>query len=298
MNILVIGAQNIDIFARTHKTYTLHDSNLAKIHIAFGGVGRNITENIRRLGNQVSFLTVFGDDHFSTSALKSLQDMTIDVSESLFLKNASNSVYLGVMDKHNDLFVGLNDMDIVHQLNKDFFSTKHEYINSFSHLVIDNNLPQDGLDYLLNTYQHKVIIMDGVSTKKVIKIKNHLSKIAYLKLNHFELEKLAPTGTIKEKIDYLTSHGANTLLITNQHEDVMLANHGNIIKATPFKVDKIINASGAGDAFLSGFVHGLINGHTDKESLDYAIKVAYLTLFSRNSTNELLKIEEVDKIVK
>ncbi|MBU1019973.1 MAG: carbohydrate kinase family protein [Firmicutes bacterium] len=298
MNVLVIGAQNIDIFARSHKTYTLHDSNIAKIHIAFGGVGRNIAENLRRLGNSVSFLTVFGDDYFSQSAHSSLLDMGMDISESLHLKNASNSVYLGVMDKGNDLFVGLNDMDIVHQLNKAFFISKHEYINRFSTIVIDNNLPQESIDYLLTTYHDKEIVMDGVSTKKVIKIKHHLDKISVLKLNHLELEKLAKDGSIDEKIQYLKNQGANTLLITNQDQDVMLVKGEEVHTITPYKVRKIVNASGAGDSFLSGFVHGMINGYSETDCLDCATKVAYLTLLSRNSTNELLNIEEVNKVVR
>lgn len=298
MNILVIGAQNIDIFAHSNKTYTLHDSNLAKIHIAFGGVGRNIAENLRRLGNHVSFLTVFGDDHFSKSAYQSLLDMGMDVSESLHIKAASNSVYLGVMDKENDLFVGLNDMDIVHQLNPAFFALKHDYIDQFTSIVIDNNLPQESIDYLLVKYQDKEIVMDGVSTKKVIKIKDQLDKISVLKLNHFELEKLAKKGNLTEKINYLKRQGARTLLITNQDQDILLVQDEKTTSASPIKASNIVNASGAGDAFLSGFVHGMIHGYDSALCLDCAMKVAYITLLSRNSTNELLNIEEVNKIVK
>ncbi|MFK5882999.1 MAG: PfkB family carbohydrate kinase, partial [Candidatus Izemoplasma sp.] len=66
--VLVIGAQNIDIFAKTDTEYTLKDSNISKIHLAYGGVGRNIAENLNRLGHQVHFMTVFGDDDFSKSA--------------------------------------------------------------------------------------------------------------------------------------------------------------------------------------------------------------------------------------
>jgi pseudouridine kinase len=241
---------------------------------------------------------VFGDDYFSQSAYQSLLHMGMKVEESLHLKNASNSVYLGVMDKENDLFVGLNDMDIVHQLNKSFFVSKHDYINRFSTLVIDNNLPQESIDYLLSTYHHKVIVMDGVSTKKVIKIKHHLDKISVLKLNHFELEKLAKDGSIDEKIHYLKSQGAQTLLITNQDQDILLVKGDVVQTISPIKVKKIVNASGAGDAFISGFTHGMINGYSDMDSLECATKVAYLTLLSRNSTNELLNIEEVNKIVR
>ena len=65
---------------------------------------------------------------------------------------------------------------------------------------------------------------------------------------------------------------------------------------TPLKHDNIVNATGAGDAFLSGYVHGMLKGVTDMEKLKFAVKVAYITLSSNNSTSELLNIEEVNKI--
>ncbi len=293
---LIIGAQNIDIYVKSSENYILHDSNLAKVHIAFGGVARNITENIKRLGNDCSFLTVFGDDHFSLTAKNSLQEMGVDISESLFLKDASNSVYLGVMDKDNDLFLGLNDMGILTALSPQFFETKHKYIDSFDIIIIDNNLTQESIIYLLNNYSHKTIVMDGVSTKKVTKIKDHLSKIDLLKVNQLELNKISKRPTVTAQIKHLQSRGSTNLLITNQGNDIVYATIDNIIVTNPLGANKIVNASGAGDAFLSGFVHGMIHSLNNHEKLLYAKKTAYITLLSNNSTNELLSIEKVDEI--
>ena len=118
---LVIGAQNIDIFAHAESHCTLNDSNRSKIHIAFGGVACNIVTTLALLGNKVSFLTVFGDDTFSSLAKKNLQDLNINIHESLEVKNESNSIYIAVMDEDNDLFIGLNDMEITDHLNISFF---------------------------------------------------------------------------------------------------------------------------------------------------------------------------------
>lgn len=293
---LIIGAQNIDIYATTNCKYTLHDSNLSKIHIAFGGVARNIAENIRRMDNPISFLTVFGDDYFSQSAKKSLEDLDIDISESLLVKNASNSVYLGVMDQDNDLFLGLNDMDILKELSKDFLSSKTEYINSFDILIIDNNLSLEAIEYLLKEYHHKTIVMDAVSTKKVIKITNLLKHIDLLKVNQLELNKLSKKEDLESQINDLLEKGVSSLLVTNQDKVIKLATKEGIISSVPLKIAKIINASGAGDAFLSGFVHGMIHQLSNQEKLLYAKKLAYITLLSHNSTNELLSKEEVEKI--
>lgn len=295
-DVLIIGAQNIDIFAKTSSEYSLHDSNLSKIHIAFGGVGRNIAENVSRLGNNVAFITVFGDDYFSKTAKKSLEEIGIDTSESLLIENESNSVYLGVMDKDNDLFIGLNDMEITNNLNQAFFETKKAFINKFEVIVIDNNLSEDTLNYLLSTYSNKTIVMDAVSAKKVVKLKSHLSNISVLKVNQIELNELSSELGLKNQITDLHNKGANTLLITNQDKDVILSEKGSTEVITPLKHDNIVNATGAGDAFLSGFVHGMLKGVNNLEKLRFAIKVAYLTLSSDNSTSELLNIEEVNKL--
>lgn len=294
--VLIIGAQNIDIFAKSSTKYNLHDSNLAKIHIAFGGVGRNIVENIQRLGNQVHFITVFGDDYFSLTAKRSLEEMGVDVSESLELLNESNSVYLGVMDKDNDLYIGLNDMDITDNLNVKFFKTKSKFIDKFEIIVIDNNLNEETLDYLLTTYSNKTIVMDAVSAHKVVKLEKHLSSISVLKLNQIELDEITNENEVNKQITELHLNGANTLLITNQDKDVILSKKDSTEVITPLKHYNIVNATGAGDGFLSGYVHGMLKCVNDVEKLKFAVKVAYITLSSDNSTSELLNIEEVNKL--
>ena len=296
LKVLIIGAQNIDIFAKTQDDYLLHDSNLAKIHIAFGGVARNIAENLNKMNNPVSFLSIFGDDYFSLSAKNSLEDMGIEIKESLFLKNMTNSVYLGVMDKENDLFLGINDMDILQKLDISYLKTKNSYIDSFDILVIDNNLTIEAIEYLLIKYQYKTIVMDAVSTKKVTKISQLLQYIDLLKVNQLELDKLISEDNIDLQLKKILKKGVSKVLLTNQDKEIKLAIKTEILSISPIPINEIVNASGAGDAFLSGFIHGMIHQLTNQESLEYSKKLAYLTLLSNNSTNNLLSIEKVDEI--
>ena len=296
MKVLVIGAQNIDIFAQSSIEYVLKDSNPSKIHLSFGGVGRNMAENLKRLGNDVHFLTVFADDFFAKAAKQSLIDMNINILESIDVKDQTNSIYMGIMDKDNDLFLGLNDMDIINELNIDVINSKIEYINTFDYLVIDNNLEETVISHIVNKFEDKIIVMDAVSAKKVNKLNNILSKINYLKLNHIELCELAGEKNIMLSINKLNNKGAKTLLITNQSEEIIVSTKNGLFKYKPLKIDEIINATGAGDAFISGFTHGLINGYSLDQRIDYAISMAHLTLQSNNSTNEHITLKEVEII--
>lgn len=290
---LVIGAQNIDIFAHAESDLNMHDSNRSMIGSAFGGVACNIVTNLALLGNDVSFLTVFGDDAYSSSAKKNLADLTINFEESLNLKNQNNSIYLAVMDKHNDLFIGMNDMAIIEQLNIDFFKTKKEFIESFDILVIDNNLTVDSLVYLFKTYQNKKIITDTVSAEKAVKLKNVLKYISLLKVNIRELNALSDKETTDQQTDDLLNRGLSKIIVTNTDKEIFFKSNKEHIKTMPIEAKKIINSSGAGDAFLAGFIHGIIHNMSTENCLETAKKIAYLTLQSSSSTNRNITISDI-----
>ncbi|MFK5857296.1 MAG: PfkB family carbohydrate kinase [Bacteroidota bacterium] len=281
---LIIGAQNIDLFARSDSDYVLHDSNLSKIHLAFGGVGCNIASNLSTLGNLVDFMTVFGDDYFAQLAKQNLDELNINYKESRVVKGIGNSIYLGIMDKANDLYLGLNDMDIINKLDVAFFKDKTQYIESFDVLVIDNNLSLESLQYLLIAYKHKKIIMDAVSATKAIKLQELLSYISLLKLNVLELDALSNKAVTSEKLNELIKRGLSSVILTNSGQDIIYKSTVKHIVTNPKTIEKIENATGAGDAFLAGFIHGLLQEKSTEDCLGIAKNVAYKCLQSPNST--------------
>lgn len=295
MNVLVIGAQNIDIFSSVTTPYKLKDSNPAKIHLAFGGVGRNIAENLKRLGNNVHFLTVFTDDFFSKAAKSSLDDIGINTDESVFVKDQTNSIYMGIMDEANDLYLGLNDMEIITSLNKDVIISKEAFISQFPVIVIDNNLSQETIHEITTRFSGKTIIIDAVSAKKAHKLTTVLPNIDFLKVNHIELFELSGKDTVTEAITALHQLGANTIIITNQASDIIVSTNQRQQRFKPIEIKTITNATGAGDAFISGFIHGTLHGYNIDKRIDYARSIAYLTLKDPNATSKTITLEEVEQ---
>ena len=60
--IMVIGGTNVDIQGFSRSELRAHDSNPGYVGVSFGGVGKNIAENIARLDINTKFITVFGND--------------------------------------------------------------------------------------------------------------------------------------------------------------------------------------------------------------------------------------------
>ena len=95
---VVIGAQNIDLFAHAQGQLNMRDSNRARMKLSYGGVAANIASNLALLGNPVSFVTVFGDDAFGNLAKQNLEKLHVSMDESLTVQQASNSMYMAVME--------------------------------------------------------------------------------------------------------------------------------------------------------------------------------------------------------
>jgi pseudouridine kinase len=291
---LVIGGQNIDIFAQATSEVVLHDSNAANIHLSFGGVACNIATNLALLGNDVSFLTVFGDDTFGTLAKSNLENLKIQFDRSLTVEAARNSMYLAVMNVDNNLFIGLNDMDIVNCLTVDFLKQKEDYIRDFDVLVIDTNVSTEVLKHLLLTYSDKQIVMDAVSSEKVLKLKGLLENVSLLKLNSLELSAFSDGETVQVRMDDVLSQGLKKILVTNEGNEILYQSADEHIRTMPIAVDTVVNTSGAGDAFLGGFIHGIVHHMSATESLEIAKKMAFNTLQSKNSIN--INDPSIDKV--
>ena len=60
--VLVIGGAAVDIVGRLKSELQTDTSNPAQIRYSFGGVARNVAENLARLGQPVRLITVVGED--------------------------------------------------------------------------------------------------------------------------------------------------------------------------------------------------------------------------------------------
>ena len=107
-----IGAANLDRKLRSLAHLTMGTSNPARQDEAFGGVARNIAENLARLGAPVALTTAVGDDSSGRALLADAANQGIDTSATLTLANTCSGTYTAVLDDHGEMLVALADMDL------------------------------------------------------------------------------------------------------------------------------------------------------------------------------------------
>jgi len=77
--VAVYGGANVDIQARCAERYRPADSNPGTASTSLGGVGRNIAENLARLGVATELVTVFGGDETAAMLADGCRAIGIEV---------------------------------------------------------------------------------------------------------------------------------------------------------------------------------------------------------------------------
>ena len=103
----------------------------------------------------------------------------------------------------------------------------------------------------------------------LINIEILLKKIDILIMSQREFEVLHDLKTkninpnmVREEADNLFSFGIKVLVITKGKKGALILTPGNAEIIPPIKTNKVIDTTGAGDAFSAGFMYGFIQNQS------------------------------------
>ena len=128
--IAVVGAVNVDISGTPDTTYMPGDSNPGNVRLTLGGVGRNIAENLCRLGHKVIMITALGEDANAAQVKQGCREVGIDLSHSLVVPQGRTSTYLCLNDEQGEIVGAVSDMAIYEALTPTFLSSRLEITKS------------------------------------------------------------------------------------------------------------------------------------------------------------------------
>ena len=287
--VLVVGASNVDYVALSNNKLIRKDSNIGKLNITFGGVGRNIVENLAILEDDVSFITFLGNDSFGKELRKDLESINVKVYSPN--KKERTSSYLAVLDSNGDMDVAICDTEIIDKSTVEDIEPFDDVISEFTSIVLDANINDKIIDHIFKEYSDKKILVEAVSANKVKRYEKYLDKIYLFKSNVLEAKHLLNLYDAEPMLlaKRLMERGVKNVVITDGGKPVIIGENNEVVFVTPKPIEKIISASGAGDSLFAGLIHGLINGASLVESVAFGIKVSQMTLMVEESVNKDIK---------
>ena len=306
--IVVFGGTNVDVAGISYSPLVSGDSNIGQVSFSEGGVGHNIALNLSRMGEKVKFITALGSDVFARK-IKDHLEKEMDISSSLFLDGRSD-FYLYVSDSDGDMNIAINDMKNIKEIDSSFIESRENIIQNSSAIIVEANLRVEAIGRIVRL-SPSYVFADAVSTLKVGRFIPSLECIDFLKLNKLELEALAETtidseASLEKAFDKVFSMYFEGYLLLTLGDKGALCKSQNTTFYAPGNKMKIVNSTGAGDSFLSGFAFGMINYCDVKKALKCALSASEITIMSEETVSSKMnrdllirkskEIEVYDKI--
>ncbi|MCW2871823.1 carbohydrate kinase [Actinacidiphila oryziradicis] len=288
--VVVIGGANVDVKVRSLARLQHRTSNPGRSNTAPGGVGRNIAENLARLGTPTHLIAAVGHDAAGERLLSDTQAAGVRVDH-VHRSAHPTGTYTAVLDADGDMVVAIADMAATDGLAPQDLDQGRELIANASLLVLDGNLSAEVLAYATDIAHAADVptVIDPVSVPKAALLAPLLTSerpIFALTPNLDELEAIigrSVGGAEKDVVQaaaVLHERGVQHAWVRLGERGSLLSTRGKghiFLTAPPAEVRDV---TGAGDAMLGAFVHALLTGSDPAEAARYGHAAAALTVAS------------------
>ena len=298
-DITVIGGINIDIEGSPFNKLRREDSNPGRISLSYGGVGRNITENIARIGGDVAMVSVIGEDQMGRGAKEELQELGVDVSGVEILAGRNSAMYLSILNEDKDMELAISDMDIVNVITPRFLDKHRELLLGSKAVALDTNLSEETLEYAADILEKTPLFLDPVSVTKAVKARKIIGKFECIKPNVMEAEALSGLKiTSEEELraagGCFIQQGVKKVFITLNKEGVYYRSPDREGFIRPKDISPV-SATGAGDSFSAAILIGMVRGLDIEEIAKIGMAAAQVTMESPGAVNKAISKAEIER---
>lgn len=268
-HVVVVGGINADLKARTTAPLVPGTSNPGTATLSPGGVGRNVAENLARLGTPVQLVGVVGDDDLGRVVLTATRGSGVDTTHVRTRRGPTGS-YTALLDHRGELVAGVADMGATDDLGPDDVPD----LAGAAMLVLDGNLRPDTFARARERArgQGVPVVVDPVSVPKAARLAAELRDLRCLTPNRDELAALGG-------VEALLASGV-ALVWERLGPDGSRLHTGTGVVDLASRLGEVVDVTGAGDAMLAAWCHAVLAGEGDAEAAAYAHEAAALTVAS------------------
>jgi pseudouridine kinase len=300
--VCVVGGANVDIEGRAPGPLLLGDSNPGTVARSPGGVGRNIAENLARLGVPTRLITALGRDHNGTWLHDRTADAGVDLVDSVWSESAPTATYLSVIDGSGEMAVAVNDMAVMDALDVAALDARRDTVAHATAVVVDCNLASKTIGRVASDLARGPLFVDPVSSAKAGRVGPHLASVHTLKPNRAEAALLTGvdiTGrrSLRTAAEALLDAGVQQVVISLGAEGVFFADAEMSGTLAPPQ-ETIESVTGAGDALMAGLVYAHVADLPIEEAVRFALAAAAVTAASVSPVATGFSTETILDVIK
>lgn len=297
--ILVIGSYNVGLTV-FGPTLPKAGQTILGDHFDMGpgGKGSNQAICIARLGGDVTFLARIGSDIFGKDALALFKKEGIHTGYIKIDKSAHTGAGIIFVDKacHNAIGVapGAN-----YKLSSRDLDAASMLFKKSSFLLMQMEIPVPTLYHAMEKAKKSscTVILNPAPAQKLNP--KYLAMVDILTPNESEAQVLTDISVSNAKdavkaARKLVSQGIQSCIVTLGEKGCVLVS-GKIEKRFPAYKVKPVDTTGAGDAFNGALVYALAKGQDINDAIDFASKVAAISVTSIGCVPGLPSLKTVER---
>lgn len=297
--IVVIGGASLDIKGRLQRDFLPGTSNEASVQISVGGVGRNIAENLARLGLPTALISVVCADDFGRSILSQTEAAGVDLSAMLITCDQRSSAYIAIIGPDGNLLAGLDDARAAREIGPDWIDEHAALLQGAALVVIDANIARGTADHILDlcAAADVPVAFDAVAVGLANRYRERAGRFYLIACNELEAEVLTglhvndvPGATAAAQ--QLVGQGAGLVIVSLGEAGGVYATVDEV-GHVPSVPTEIVDPTGGGEALAAMVIYGLVNAIPIAESVRLGVIAASLTLQSPETVVPDLSLEQI-----
>ncbi len=291
---VVVGGANVDLVAVARAPMVAGTSNPGRMLLKPGGVGRNVAENVARLGSPVRLVAAIGDDPLGALVLTATREAGVNMDH--VLPAVATGTYTALLDDDGELFAAVADMRASDAVTPADLAPFARMLADAAVVVLDANLATDTLHAAATSATGVRVIVEPVSVPKATRLRPLLvAGVDWFAVtpNSDELTALSGLVDPRAAVAWLHTRGVQHVWVRHGRNGSVLHTHGVAPTHLAAHPAQVVDVTGAGDAMLGAFVHGLLSERSVLEAAAWGHVAARLTIESEATvrpdlTHELL----------
>ncbi len=302
--VTVIGAAVVDVFAGAvdKDIFTKVSVPAENMGLCCGGDALNEAVFLSTLGLNTELVTLLGDDNIAQTILKRLKDKGISADKITIDRDITTGMCLVLVDSEGERYFINKPNSSLRLLSKEHILPHVDAMGdivSFASIFISHKLSLIDLQEVFSAIKKdgkRKLVADMTLAKNgetIDDLAPVLKYIDYIIPNEREASLLTGDQSPEKSALSFIEHGANCVII-KCGKDGCIYMDKNQTGSVPAYKTKVVDTTGAGDSFVSGFIYGLSHNMDLPDCCRYGCAVASNVVEHMGAQETLFTIEDVN----
>ncbi len=291
------GALNLDELYLVERLLNDDEGQVVFAGAYPGGSAANTIYALAKLGVRTGFLGAVGDDEAGETLLESFASVGVDTSRIVIKTQAKTGRTLGFVDAQGGrtLYVEPGANSLLHTPDIDFSYVRRARVVHLSSFV---GAEQSALQReAVRTLPSRCLVSfapGALLARRGLRALRPILKRAFvLFVNRRELELLAGTSDLAAGTRKLLAAGPQSIAVTLGARGSYVTDGTHEHKLRALRPKKVIDTTGAGDAFAAGFLYGLLQKKSLRQCAQLGAQMARCALSELGARAGLPTLQEL-----